>query len=462
MQKTGKIISSAMARGLGLAVGLGLLGVAPAARAQQFLSDPRLLEGKGIKAGTFELHPGLSAEGGYDSNYFQSSGTGTGVDRNVIDAWRLRITPFFRFQSRGARTADEGGGSAPDLVLQGQLSASYNALWAADSQWDTQVQNQNHIAVDTGLSAQILPAQVVHGDVGVDYVRMIDASNDPDLSNAFRRDVVNALAGIGYRPGGGLLNARLGYGIRATFFELAPYDRLDNLQHNANATVSWRFLPRTVIFYQGVIGWVSYNNTPPTLHNGQSISTSVGVNGLISNHFGALAKVGWGSTFDNRENFDSVIGQAEVTWYPTPQPRLQSGEQPVGISSVSAGYIRSFSTSYLGDFYQRDRGYLTGVYMFGQHWVLALSGGLSHITRPPTYFADGSLQSNGTEENRVDATSFLEYRLGTIGINSTVRYSAELDGVRYNMAPPVAGAATLVDDLSFQRWQVFLGVRWFL
>src|SRR5690242_17302051 len=93
--------------------------------AQAFLSDRRLVEGEGIKTGSFELHPGLAAEGGNDSNYFQGAGVERGVtpltppgpgarpvdvNEPVIDTWRLRITPSLSLQSRGYRALREGGG----------------------------------------------------------------------------------------------------------------------------------------------------------------------------------------------------------------------------------------------------------------------------------------------------------------------------------------------------------------
>src|SRR5262249_20878707 len=74
--------------------------------AQAFLADPRITEGRGVRTGDFELHPGVAVEGGYDSNYFQSSGEvgvtrpdlrgGTNqstVTEPVIDVFKLRISP---------------------------------------------------------------------------------------------------------------------------------------------------------------------------------------------------------------------------------------------------------------------------------------------------------------------------------------------------------------------------------
>ena len=60
-----------------------------AAAQQPWLSDSRYGNGIGIRTGNFELHPSLSAEFGYDSNYFQRAET----EPPIEDAYRFRVTP---------------------------------------------------------------------------------------------------------------------------------------------------------------------------------------------------------------------------------------------------------------------------------------------------------------------------------------------------------------------------------
>jgi hypothetical protein len=470
------------------ALGVAYVSHASTTFAQAFLSDSRLVEGKGIKTGNFELHPGLAAEGGYDSNYFQASGVVTrnatalnganpvAVNEPVIDAWRLRITPSLSLLSRGARVSQEGGGQMPDLTLTANAAASYNALWANDSKYSNEVTNQDDVGVTAGAALNVFPARRWGGDLGVNYNRIIEASNDPEISNAWKRDNVRGGAGISFRPGGGLFSARVGYAINATLFESSDFTSLDNVQHTLQLGTSWKFLPRTALIYRGNITWLNYtNNGPKSLGEGQTFDSVIGMNGLISNYFGLLGMIGWAGSFYTTnagavQNFDSIIGQAQVTWYPNPQRQLPGASTPpVGLSSVALGYTRSFGPSYLGTYYQRDRGYLNTVYFFAERFVLSLAGGLSHITRPPTFFdannfAGSDLQAPESEENRVDALAFLEYRLGpTVGINATFRYDAELEHRVYALGPQAAaGQLVQGDDLKFNRYQALLGVRWFL
>lgn len=59
-----------------------VLGASGSASAQVWLSDRSLSEGRGIRTGNFELHPGIGAEFGYDSNaFYQSAADAAGVSR---------------------------------------------------------------------------------------------------------------------------------------------------------------------------------------------------------------------------------------------------------------------------------------------------------------------------------------------------------------------------------------------
>src|SRR5262249_22968314 len=83
------------------------------------------------------------------------------------------------------------------------VDASYNALFANNSKYSSDVSNQDDVGVGAAVGLGINPAGTWGGDVGVGYSRIIEASNDPTLNNAFKRDVITPGAGIAWRPGGG-------------------------------------------------------------------------------------------------------------------------------------------------------------------------------------------------------------------------------------------------------------------
>jgi hypothetical protein len=227
----------------------------------------------------------------------------------------------------------------------------------------------------------------------------------------------------------------------------------------------WRFLPRTALLYEGAYTWVTYSKN--TLQSNGSIArSSIGLNGLITNHFALLGMIGWAGTFyDNQANvpqqqFDSLVAQAEVKWYLGGQSSLPDTSAPVGLSWVALGYTRDMNNSYLGHFYQRDRGYLQLSYLLGGSFVASLNAGVANLS-----FPENQQTGNAFSEQRIDGTLFGEYRLSdTVGINVTVNY---IDNITNEIVRPLGPngmpvAAGGQDDLAFQEWQAFLGARWFL
>jgi hypothetical protein len=226
--------------------------------------------------------------------------------------------------------------------------------------------------------------------------------------------------------------------------------------------------------YDGSYTWVNYPN--PTVQNDGAIArSSIGMNGLITTRFSLLAMVGWAGTFYNQgagqtpQQFDSLTAQAELKWYISGGGEvMNAGSAPVGLSYASIGYLRDVSNSYLGNFYQRDRGYLGVSYLLGGVFLTSLTGGVSNLHFPDSYWAPcpttpagrDCVQQPAFSEQRVDATLFGEYRLSnSFGLNATVSYDRNFTGVEVATSPD---DSTPPDALAYQRWLAFIGVRWFL
>ena len=438
------------------------------AQEQPWLQDRRYGEGIGIRAGDLELHPGVAAEGGYDSNYFQRAS-----DEEVIPLVRLRVTPSFSVATLGPqrRAADAEGAQPPTVNFRATASGSYNEFIATERQYREDASNQRNFSGRLGFQLDILPSRPWGGDLMADFQRTVEPSNNPDDRYAFDRDTVRFGTGIIWRPGGGLFDWRLGYELRYNHFERSDFQNLDNTHHYINTRGRWRFLPRSALVYRAELGFINYaSNDNRTLNDSTPVRSLIGFNGLITNHFGLLAMAGWGASFYDGartptvQDYDSVIAQGEFKWFILPQPRLPEDGAKVGLSSVALGYTRNFTDSYLSDYYQRDRMYLNFSYFFAGVLLVSLEGGWSHITYPPSYFEDDTLRKVAFSEDRLDAQLFAEYRLSdTFGINTTFRYNANLDkaaGFRDNEVPVDDG--TSVDNLAFTRFQAFLGVRWFM
>ena len=434
------------------------------AHAQQpWLADRRYGEGIGLRAGDLEFHPGIAAEAGYDSNYFLRAPSET-----PLAAYRLRVTPSFTVSTLGPQRR-EGSPNAPsNLTFRGGAYLSYNELIAADSKHSSELSDQRHVDVGSDLLLNIFPQSRVGADTYLNFVHMVQPSNDTNTENAFNRDSLRAGAGVSWRPGGGLFDWRLGYEFLYNYFEKSNFGYLNNYQNQVNMRGRWRFLPRTAVLYDGNYTWVSYPN-PGTQNDGSIVRSRIGLNGLVTTRLSLLAMVGWAGTFYDAKNgqppqqFDSLTAQAELKWFLSgPQETLNPSSAPIGLSYASIGYIRDVANSYLGNFYQKDRGYAGVSYLLGGVFVASLNAGIANLRFPTSYFPGTNIEQHSTfSEQRFDASLFAEYRFSnTFGLNTTVNYDQNITGVRIPSSVQDKNTGR-GDPLEYSRWQAMIGARFF-
>lgn len=439
------------------------------AHAQQpWLSDRRYGEGMGIRVGNLELHPAISGEVGYDSNYFLRAPA-----EDPLAAYRLRVTPSISVSTLGAQRREgamSAAGPAP-LTFRGSAYVSYNELIAADSAHSSEMSDQRHLDMGADLVLNIAPQARVGADTYLSFIRMVQPSNYTDVENAFNRDTVRAGAGATWRPGGGLFDWRLGYEFQYNFFEKTAFSALRNFQNTINMRGRWRFLPRTAVLYDGGYTWISYPDNR-LQNDGAVIRSRIGLNGLITTRLSLLGMIGWAGTFYNGragqtpQQFDSLTAQAELRWFMSGGPEVMAASSaPVGLSYASLGYTRDVANSYLGNFYQQDRGYVGVSYLLGGMFVTSLSAGVSNLSFPDSQYPNGNgtlLTQPAFSMQRVDANLFAEYRLtNTFGLNATVNYDRNITDVVVPTNQVGPGGA-VGDPLEYSRWQVFLGARYFL
>jgi hypothetical protein len=460
------------------------------AQSQPWLGDRRFGGGIGVRAGNFELHPGIAGEVGYDSNFYQAAGTVTPFGQMVqvpvefqptapgggtlggggffnepsISVFRFRVTPSLTLKTLGPqRTEGDGAGATPPKVSFGaEISATYNELLAADSDYSDEVQDDRFLTAEISANAQFLPQRPWGATVTGAFSRQVQPVNDPAAPPRFGRDTFRAGAALNWRPGGGMLEWSLGYDMAYVMFESGDFSNFSSVSHSAVLKGRWLFLPRTALLYSGDYGVLVYPDGGSVKPQGSPLSSRLGINGLITNHFAALAVVGWKSLFfDRNDSFDSVVGNAELTWYPLPRPDLAPDAATVGLSAVTVGYRRDAGASYLGNYVQTDGVYAKSSYFFAGMFLVSVEAGLDHLQRPPSYFSNDIRQSGPFSENRVNVTGFAEYRTSdTFGINSTLRYSGNMTDQIIPITDDPANDG--YDDLSFDRIEAWLGVRWFL
>lgn len=449
---------------LSLAVTLVVAFIAFDASAQQpWLQDRRYGEGIGYRTGNLELHPGIAGELGYDSNYFRGAGDGSPQEEK-IDALRLRVTPHLTLSTLGRQRLQTAGAAQPSLNFDAGVYLAYNeVIFLGDDR-----SNDRRLGLGANLALDILPGKPVGADVYADYLRTSEPANaaqgagEGAVENSFNRDALRAGGGVAWRPGGGLFEWRFGYEIGFQLFEATAFTGFNNTRHTFNTRGRWRFLPRTALLYDAHYQLVRfYNDTDQ--NNGETIRSRIGLRGLVTNQLAVLAMAGWAGSFYTARgaiparNYDDFVANGEVRWFLQPEPALQPGSAPVGLSSIGIGYVRDFNTSYLGAFYRRDRGYIEAAYFIGGQILFSARGGLSHVSYPQSFLGSGATNPSFSE-NRIDAQLFAEYRPSdTVGLNTTLQYDRNIAG-----NPVVLDSMGNQDNLKYSRYQIFLGARWFM
>jgi hypothetical protein len=439
-----------------LAASVAMMAAPAVAQAQDqpWLRDRSYTEGIGYRAGDFELHPGLAAEFGYDSNYFRRA-----LEEKPVGSLRLRITPSLSLSTLSGQRRGIAGGPPPDVEFRAALSATYNEFFpvSGDSIPDREkMSQQRNVGANLDLGLTILPSRPWSGNIYAKFLRDITASPQGLTGDSFNRIIPRAGAELIWTPGSGLLDWRLGYEFIGTFFESGRYAQISNFNHELHTRGRWRFLPRTALMYDAHLSFINYPSTATTKTASHPLHTLIGINGLVTSSFSLLALAGWGASFYTpapQEDFNSVIGQLELKWYITPNPSNDPAAAGLSLSTLAVGFVRDFYDSYIGTYFERDRGYANLSYFFAGRFLVVVEGGAGPIVYP----AIPGLNLAPFTDIRLDASLFGEYRIkNAFGINATVRYGQNIS----NTTVSVAGSGP--DSLAWQQFEAYLGARWLM
>jgi len=426
--------------------------------AQAWIGNADYSEGVGIRAGNLELHPSVGAEAGYDSNFFRASGSNDTSER-VIDVWKLRVTPSLTLGSLGQRRL--GSTTPRTLQFSGGAFASFFQPIAVDSE-NSEVSERRNVALGANANVHVFPQGRVGFDLLGAYLRtpQTEGRSDQDLAGeGFNRDSLRGGGGVTWRPGGGLFEWRAGYMLTYHFFENETYRSLTNVHHDFNTRGRWRFLPRSALLFEGGYGLVRYTRADTQQTNGDVARARLGFHGLVTYHLSLLGMLGWSASFYEphagsiaARQYDSLLANAEARWFIQPKPDLDAATITSGLSSVALGYTRTFSNSYYGSFYQRDRGYVNMTMFLLGAVAGGIDFGVSRVAYPDVQVVGTTgFQRRSFSQLRLDGQVFAEYRFtDTLAANATVQYDQ------------VSSELVNSEDLGFKRWQAYLGVRWFM
>jgi hypothetical protein len=468
---------------------LGLLlasvGGVPAALAQPSAQPSGPI---GIRVGDLEVHPGVSAEVGYDSNPLEGAGRSDvpKVDEQTVPSLRLRLAPSVSVNT-AYKSARSGDLLPPRFDLSGRLAGRLDELIAIGGGefagkgfpvCGTTTSVKGLCDFDLNLSLDILPKRTWGGNLGLTAVRFAQPANDPKYpSNVFSRTLVGLNAELRWRPGMGNLDWSLGYVPRVTVFDVRSLGQ-DLLEQSIQIRGRWLFLPRTSLLFQGEQRFVSYLYWPEDCSgtgaarpnacaktDSRPLTARFGATGLITPKLGVTLMAGWKGLFfvdgarNNAKDFDTPVGRAEVAWY------FSGGSQSPSLLRVS--YERDADISGLANFYQIDRVQGELNLRAAQVFNINLRGGVAFIKHPardPAGQVPDQFDNFGElREYRPEARLVLEYHLDeTLKVFSNSQFTASprnnfVRGIREDDALPFS-----YNNLKFYRFYSMLGVSWTL
>jgi len=425
-----------------------------------WLGDRARTEGPGIRVGDFELHPGVGAEVGYDSNLYYTEDNST---RPRVETGVLRITPHIMLSTLGEERRSEGehaddeDSAAPAITFRGGVSAAYYEFFADP--------NRRNLELDASLRLNILPERPFSFSIWDTFNRSIRpfTENSPGSTARISND-----AGIDllFQTTGGIFQVRLGYQFGLRYFEDSAFQYGNSMSHQFTLAETFRFLPSTGIIHETTVTYNDYFNyqpgaglgvSPLNLSDSVRLRTRIGLNGALTESISLSATVGYAAGFfldpaptpGYAQDYDSVVANVEARWQISPDVRM------------SLGYDRDFFAAFLGNYYSRDRGYAAFQALIAGAFMVAIDGDVGYLDYgliiDPSGMDAGSSPSR--EDIRVNASLFMEYRFTDwLGVNGTARYSGNFTDYQYSV---LTTGAPLLDPAQYNRFEAYLGVRIF-
>ncbi|MBK8169298.1 MAG: hypothetical protein IPK60_03005 [Sandaracinaceae bacterium] len=428
-------------------------GGASVAHGQAWLDNRGRTEGHGVRTGDLEIHPGIGAEAGYDTNNFL---TATNPESTAV----LRITPHIAISTlsqerrQGGDTGGAGGAQvAPTLRFRGAASASYYHFFLNSA--------RDNISGDLSLNLVVNPEKPFSFTLNEQFIRTIRpfAAQVGTSSVSFGRNQ-NIIGGMmTLSTPGGLFQGRLGYDFNYNFFDGSQFQGSNNMQHTVRAGSNWRFLPQTALLYDFALDYQTYPNAADStalVSDSVRLQSRLGLNGAITNRFSVLAMAGYSAGFfEAGDDFEAFVAQLEG--------RFQLNEN----SKIAFGYDRSVFGSYVGNYYRQDRFYLNASALFagrvlvGADLSLALLGFGVPLAQNGTALGFNSTDVNDPSRSdvRLIAGVYSEYRFTDyLAVNATVRYTGDFTDYQYVTTD---SSATFIEPAGFKKFEVWLGVRVF-
>ena len=436
-----------------------LVASSASVHAQAWLADRRRAEGRGVRLGDFELHPGVGIEGGVHSNPFYS-------DRpKASGVFRISPHVFFstlsgeRIESPESQTASPGW-----LALKGGLAGTF--------QHYTQFAVRDAVNLDLNGAATLAPERPVslsliqslrRSALPFSDTQLPPEARDRALAADYTNYMENAGVQLNFRTSGGLLRGGVAYNFGYIWFNDLNFKFNNNITHSATVNLGWEFLPKTALFYDTTFKHQTFTklndralalSAVNTLVNNDVITSRVGINGAITSRIGATVAVGYTAGFyDSGDEPEGVVGSVEGRYTPTSE------------TEAALTFDRGFLPSYQGNFQDRTRILGRFRWLFGGAFLVTAQAGIEFLT-----FGFDAKQNKTRDDRRYLVDLSGEYRfidwLALTGQLSMLRddtdFVFEFDVDEGTDSSGMTITRTLRDPARFSAYEAWIGVRAFL
>ena len=434
-------------RNVELALALVIVLSVPAAVSAQGFSEERAgREGPGFKAGRMVLHPGFSAEGGYDSNIFLQS-------ENPEDAFILRLTGYLDVATEPPVRQRQGEMNKPEpqkIEFRGGIGASYYHYFT------------DRIAPNIGADAHVdfsynpSPVFTLHVlDRFVRTVRPFTNANTPQgETTSYGRNRNTATLDLVGRSKSRVLEGRLGYTNSLEFFDSDAFNYGNSITHRVPASLNWAFFPASALVFTAAYANQQFDqervaDSPTLLSDNNRVRSSIGYNGALTERLAVSAFIGYAAGFYQlASDFDGVIARVDASWRPRPT------------ITVIGGYDLDIRPALIGNFTRMHRLFLDTSFTLSGALLLGIRSWVSFDKSGLALTPEGTLIDPNNpfrQDIRVYAGFFAEYRFKAwLALFGEVGYLADFTDFEYVGTEPL-----LNPRAGYQRFDAWIGLRVF-
>jgi hypothetical protein len=336
-----------MMRSLQCGVGglcLVLLAAGPAA------AQEAIVEGPGIELGEGTVfHPSVSLETGYVSNVFYEADdpVGSGIIR-LIGAFSIASQthkPPGELEAGVETEADEESVEEPPPPAMVDFRLGAEAILNGYISDDERIRDQTDVGVGVDGSVIFNP----HGDVALGlndkFLRDTRPTNFESTRN-LNRDYNHFTGGVTYQPQGRTITVGARYENIIDRFESDQSAFANRLQHLVGLRGDWRWLPYTKFYLDASLGFFgSLGDEGESFKSGSNpLRVVAGIGTALTEVTTVRGYIGYANGFyDQRQNFQNVIGGAEFGWRYMEYGRLRLIADYNFQDSLQANFFRDYS-----------------------------------------------------------------------------------------------------------------------